>query len=70
MTARLTRPPGFFNFAILIGALLGLLTAGPLSDWISMRATIKNNGVREPEMRLPAMVCCQCKFKPSPKLVH
>jgi MFS family permease len=47
---------GFFNFAILVGALMGLATAGPLSDWISMRATIKNNGIREPEMRLPAMI--------------
>ncbi|KAL5344125.1 major facilitator superfamily domain-containing protein [Aspergillus crustosus] len=47
---------GFFNFAILIGAFIGLLTNGPLSDWISMRATIKNRGIREPEMRLPAMI--------------
>ena len=47
---------GFFNFAISIGGILGLLTAGPLSDWISMRATRKNNGVREPEMRLPTMI--------------
>ena len=47
---------GFFNFAMLVGALLGLLTAGPLSDWISMRATRKNRGIREPEMRLPAMI--------------
>ncbi|KAI9716394.1 MAG: hypothetical protein M1828_000336 [Chrysothrix sp. TS-e1954] len=47
---------GFTNFAILVGALIGLLTAGPLSDWISMRSTIKNNGIREPEMRLPAMI--------------
>ncbi|KAK4860787.1 hypothetical protein LT330_004518 [Penicillium expansum] len=46
---------GFFNFAILIGAFIGLATNGPFSDWISMRATRKNNGVREPEMRLPAM---------------
>ena len=46
---------GFFNFAILIGALLGLATAGPLSDWVSARATRKNRGIREPEMRLPAM---------------
>jgi hypothetical protein len=43
------------NFAILIGALIGLATAGPLSDWVSARATKKNRGVREPEMRLAAM---------------
>ncbi|KAL4936183.1 hypothetical protein BDV06DRAFT_233664 [Aspergillus oleicola] len=46
---------GFFNFAIVIGAFIGLATNGPFSDWISMRATRKNNGIREPEMRLPAM---------------
>lgn len=47
---------GLFNFAILVGALIGLLTAGPLSDWISMRLTRLNKGVREPEMRLPTMI--------------
>ncbi|RMY52592.1 hypothetical protein D0863_14214 [Hortaea werneckii] len=47
---------GFFNFAILIGALIGLATAGPFSDWVSARATKKNRGIREPEMRLPAMI--------------
>jgi len=47
---------GFTNLAILGGALIGLATAGPFSDWVSMRATIKNNGVREPEMRLPALI--------------
>jgi len=46
---------GFFNFAILIGAFIGLATNGLLSDWISMKATRKNRGIREPEMRLPAM---------------
>lgn len=47
---------GFFNFAIWIGTLIGLATNGPLSDWISMRATKKNGGIREPEMRLPALI--------------
>ncbi|KAF2091406.1 serine/threonine kinase 16 [Saccharata proteae CBS 121410] len=47
---------GFTNFAILIGAFIGLSTAGPLSDWVSARATRANNGIREPEMRLPAMM--------------
>lgn len=46
---------GFMNFAILVGAGIGLATAGPFSDWISARATKKNHGIREPEMRLPAM---------------
>ena len=47
---------GFFNFAVVIGQVIGLGTAGPLNDWISMRATRKNSGIREPEMRLPAMI--------------
>ena len=47
---------GFFNFAILVGGILGLVTAGPLSDWISMKLTKRNNGIREPEMRLPTMI--------------
>ncbi|KAF7714038.1 Uncharacterized protein PECH_004967 [Penicillium ucsense] len=47
---------GFTNFASLAGAMIGLLTNGPLSDWISMRATKKNGGIREPEMRLPALI--------------
>ena len=47
---------GFFNFAELIGAFIGLFTAGPLSDWISAWFTKRNNGVREPEMRLLTLV--------------
>ena len=47
---------GFTNFAVFVGCLIGLLTAGPVSDWISARATKRNNGIREPEMRLPALV--------------
>lgn len=39
-----------------MGATIGMLTAGPLSDWVSMRATRKNNGIREPEMRLPSLI--------------
>ncbi|EMD00748.1 hypothetical protein BAUCODRAFT_144373 [Baudoinia panamericana UAMH 10762] len=47
---------GFMNFAILAGAMIGLATAGPFSDWVSDRATKRNGGIREPEMRLPAMI--------------
>lgn len=47
---------GFFNFAILIGAFIGLFTAGPLSDWIAAKLTKRNRGIREPEMRLLTMV--------------
>jgi len=53
---------GFMNFAILVGAILGLFTNGPLSDWVAARATKRNKGIREPEMRLPAMIlmCSSC----------
>ncbi|KAH6892614.1 major facilitator superfamily domain-containing protein [Thelonectria olida] len=47
---------GFTNFSLFIGALIGLATAGPFSDWVSAKATARNNGIREPEMRLPAMI--------------
>jgi MFS family permease len=51
-----TEQIGFTNFAILVGAMIGLFTAGPLSDWIAARMTRRNRGIREPEMRLLAMI--------------
>ena len=47
---------GYSNFACFVGAMFGLFTAGPFSDWVSMRATRRNGGIREPEMRLPALI--------------
>lgn len=47
---------GYSNFAFFIGGTIGLLTAGPFSDWVANRATRRNNGVREAEMRLPALI--------------
>ncbi|KAK0830583.1 hypothetical protein LTR02_010577 [Friedmanniomyces endolithicus] len=47
---------GNTNFAFFVGGIIGVLTAGPLSDWWARRATIKNNGIREAEMRLPALL--------------
>ena len=47
---------GFANFAFVAGGLFGLLTAGRLSDWLAHRSTIRNDGVRETEMRLPTML--------------
>lgn len=46
---------GFTNFALLAGGFIGLLTSGPLSDWVANYLTRRNNGVREPEMRLVTM---------------
>jgi hypothetical protein len=47
---------GYSNFAFVVGALIGLATAGPFSDWVAARATRRNNGIREAEMRLPALL--------------
>lgn len=52
---------GYTNFAVFAGAVISLVTAGPLSDWVSMRSTKRNRGIREPEMRLIALIpyaCC------------
>jgi MFS family permease len=53
---------GYSNFAFFVGGLIGVLTAGPLSDYLARRATIKNNGIREAEMRLPALIPYVCFF--------
>jgi MFS family permease len=47
---------GLFNIAVLVGGFIGLVTCGPFSDWIAAYLTKKNNGIREPEMRLFAMI--------------
>jgi hypothetical protein len=36
--------------------MIGLAVAGPFSDWLAMRVARRNGGIREPEMRLPALV--------------
>ncbi|PSR97686.1 major facilitator superfamily domain-containing protein [Coniella lustricola] len=47
---------GLFNLAVLVGGFVGLFTCGSLSDLVAARLTARNNGVREPEMRLVAMI--------------
>lgn len=47
---------GYANFALVGGGAIGLLVAGPWSDWLSARSTRRNRGIREPEMRLPSLV--------------
>ncbi|KAK5059919.1 hypothetical protein LTR84_009802 [Exophiala bonariae] len=39
----------------LIGTLLGILGGGWFSDWLADVFTRRNGGIREPEMRLPAI---------------
>jgi hypothetical protein len=53
---------GYSNFAFFIGGVVGVCTAGPLSDYLARRATIRNNGIREAEMRLPALIPYVCFF--------
>ncbi|BCS14720.1 hypothetical protein ALUC_61276S [Aspergillus luchuensis] len=47
---------GYSNFAFLIGCIIGLVTAGPLSDWVAVKATERNKGVYEAEMRLLGLI--------------
>ena len=47
---------GFTNFASMVGTLIGLLIAGSTSDIISGYLTKRNHGIREPEMRLIAII--------------
>lgn len=47
---------GYTNFAFAVGAVLALLTAGPLSDWVALRRARRNGGVLEAEMRLSSIV--------------
>jgi hypothetical protein len=47
---------GYSNFAFVVGAFMGVATAGPFSDWVAKKLTIRNGGIREAEMRLPALI--------------
>ena len=51
-----TAQVGYSNFAVAIGALIGLAVVGPFSEWVSRKLTIRNGGVHEAEMRLPALI--------------
>lgn len=53
---------GYTNFAFAVGAIVALLTAGPLSDWVALRQARRNGGVLEAEMRLISIVpyVCAC----------
>lgn len=47
---------GLFFIAAIIGSLFGIPAGGPLGDKIADHFTKKNGGIRDPEMRLPAMI--------------
>ncbi|CAI7667778.1 unnamed protein product [Penicillium palitans] len=40
----------------IIGCFLGTFAGGPFSDWVADVFTRRNGGIREPEMRLPAII--------------
>lgn len=46
---------GLVWIAGILGNIMGIPFGGYFSDWVANRATSKNGGVREPEMRLPAV---------------
>lgn len=49
---------GLCFVSAVVGALLGIPAGGRLGDVMADRLTRRNGGVRDPEMRLPAMIPC------------
>lgn len=47
---------GSVSVAAILGIAVGALAGGFVSDRIAQRATRRNNGIREPEHRLPALL--------------
>ena len=51
-----TQQIGLVYFSIVIGSLLALIIGGPFIDTLSHKLTKFNQGIREPEMRLPSLL--------------
>ena len=49
---------GLCFIAAILGSLLGIPAGGQLGDKIADWLTKRNGGIRDPEMRLPAMIPC------------
>lgn len=47
---------GLCFIAGMLGCFLGTFAGGPFSDWVADYFTRRNGGIREPEMRLPAII--------------
>jgi hypothetical protein len=47
---------GLTYISAVIGALIAIFSGGKLSDQVADRLTVKNGGVRTPEMRLPTLI--------------
>lgn len=43
-------------WATIVGGLIGMPVGGNLSDWVANALSKRNNGMREPEFRLPALL--------------
>ena len=64
------RPPSPYNFTSsaqglvflspLLGSLAGTYLCGPVADAIALHYTKRNDGLREPEMRLPVCALAAC----------
>ena len=46
---------GLTFIASIVGSLVGIFWGGHAGDWVADKLTLRNGGVRTPEMRLPAM---------------
>lgn len=47
---------GLCFIAGMLGCFFGTFAGGPFSDWVADYLTKRNGGIREPEMRLPAIL--------------
>ncbi|KAJ5912133.1 uncharacterized protein N7473_001436 [Penicillium subrubescens] len=47
---------GLCFFSAVIGCFFGIFLGGNFSDWVADYLTRRNGGIREPEMRLPAIM--------------
>lgn len=47
---------GLCFFSAVIGCFFGIFLGGNFSDWVADYFTRRNGGIREPEMRLPAIM--------------
>lgn len=47
---------GLCFFSAVIGCFFGIILGGNFSDWVADYFTRRNGGIREPEMRLPAIM--------------
>ncbi|EFX04904.1 cycloheximide resistance protein [Grosmannia clavigera kw1407] len=47
---------GLCFVSAIVGCVFGTFAGGPFSDWVADYFTRRNGGIREPEMRLPAII--------------